>query len=158
MLYSIDIYATSYKKTAYIRRIYDTVEQSNILLTVSTETWNYDVQSNETSMLSQGQHVTIQKVLVEALNTDQKWSEVTVKVLMDTGRQRTYITLPLLLKLVLEADGKKTLIVYTFGNKKQKAITTGVVIINLNRKGGESIKLGSQFPKNLFLFTAMEAL
>lgn len=72
MLYSIDIYATSYKKTAYIRRIYDTVEQSNILLTVSTETWNYDVQSNETSMLSQGQHVTIQKVLVEALNTDQK--------------------------------------------------------------------------------------
>ena len=109
-------------------------------------------------MLSQEQHVTIQKVLVEALNTDQKWSEVTVKVLMDTGRQRTYITLPLLLKLVLEADGKKTLIVYTFGNKKQKAITTEVVIINLNRKGGESIKLGSQFPKNLFLFSAMEAL
>ena len=77
---------------------------------------------------------------------------------MDTGRQRTYITLPLLLKIVLEADGKKTLTVYTFGNKKQKAITTGVVIINLNRKGGESIKLGSQFPKNLFLFTSMEAL
>ena len=27
ILYSIGIYATSYKKTAYIRRIYDTVEQ-----------------------------------------------------------------------------------------------------------------------------------
>ena len=109
-------------------------------------------------MLSQGQQVIIQKVLVEALNTDQKWSEVTVKVLMDTGRQHTSITLPLLLKLGLEEDRKKALIVYTFGNKKQKAITAGVVIINLNRKGGESIKLGSQFPKNLFLFTSMEAL
>lgn len=66
ILYSIGIYATSYKKTAYIRRIYDTVEQ----YFRSLQSLDEDINKRQTNSLIDSKLPEVKIVRLEQKDVD----------------------------------------------------------------------------------------
>ena len=97
-------------------------------------------RDEEVSMLSAGEQVIMQTVLVEAMDADQVCSETT-RIMMDTGNQRTYVTENIVKKLGLQSEGTDTLKIFTFGANKPKNIMTKLVSIVLKSKEGNTVSV-----------------
>ena len=91
-------------------------------------------------MLTAGVQVIMQTALIEAMDLDQSKSEI-MRVLMDNGSQRTYITEEIVKKLKLTTEGNIKLTVFTFGGSKPKEITTPMVTVLLKSKKGNTVSI-----------------
>ena len=96
--------------------------------------------AQESSMLSTGEQVVMQTALVEAVSLDESRHEP-VRILLDTGSHRTYITEDLVKKLRLRTEGKNKMTVFTFGSSKPKDITSEVVTLMLKSKDGNTFTI-----------------
>ena len=96
--------------------------------------------AQESSMLSTGEQVVMQTALVGAVSLDESRHEP-VRILLDTGSHRTYITEDLVKKLRLRTEGKNKITVFTFGSSKPKDITSEVVTLMLKSKDGNTFTI-----------------
>ena len=71
----------------------------------------------EDSLLATGEQVLMQTATAEVQDLNKSRKQ-TIRLLLDTGSQRTYITENLANKLQLEVKGSKKLSVFTFSNSK----------------------------------------
>ena len=71
----------------------------------------------------------------------QKSRKETVRLLLDTGSQRTYITEQLAERLQLPMRGSETLTVYTFSSSKPRQLQTPVTELRLLTKDGSALHL-----------------
>ena len=94
----------------------------------------------EDSFLATGEQVLMQTATakVQDLNKSRKQ---TIRLLLDTGSQRTYITEDLAKKLQLVVKGSGTLSVFTFSNSKPQQLQTPVTELSLLTKDGSSLHL-----------------
>ena len=69
----------------------------------------------EDSLLATGEQVLMQTATAEVQDLNKSRTQ-TIRLLLDTGSQRTYITENLAKKLQLEVKGSETLSVFTFSN------------------------------------------
>jgi len=99
-----------------------------------------EVSSNETAMLSVGEHVVMQTAMVEVMPPDESASEVT-RVLMDTGSSRTYVTEDIVTRLKLKPTEPDRLTIHTFGISKPKEIRSPLVPLTLKSKYGNTFNI-----------------
>lgn len=96
--------------------------------------------ATEHTLLSSDEQVLMQTATVEVENL-QKSRQVTTRLLLDPGSQRTYITNELAEKLQLPITGSETLTVYTFSASKPRELHTSVTELWLLAKDGSSLHL-----------------
>ena len=96
--------------------------------------------ATEHTLLSSDEQVLMQTATVEVENL-QKSRQVTTRLLLDPGSQRTYITNELAEKLQLRITGSETLTVYTFSASKPRELHTSVTELRLLAKDGSPLHL-----------------
>ena len=94
----------------------------------------------ENTLLASDEHVLMQTATAEVEDL-QKSRKETVRVLLDTGSQRTYITEQLAERLQLPIKGSETLTIYTFSSSKPRQLQTPVTELRLLTKDGSSLHL-----------------
>ena len=96
--------------------------------------------STQTSLVAMGEQVIMQTAMAEACNTTEELSSK-IRLLLDCGSQRSYITQYLARKLKLKEIGMNHLSIYTFGTTKAKNIETPVVEVGLMLKSGFTLSI-----------------
>ncbi|XP_068735663.1 uncharacterized protein [Montipora capricornis] len=94
----------------------------------------------ENTLLASEEQVLMQTATVEVENLEKSGKQ-TIRLLLDTGRQRSYITEQLADKLQLPIKGSETLTVYTFNTSKPRQLQTPVTELRLLTKDGSSLHL-----------------
>ncbi|XP_078343990.1 uncharacterized protein LOC144629631 [Oculina patagonica] len=94
----------------------------------------------ENTLLASDEHVLMQTATAEVEDL-QKSRKETVRLLLDTGSQRTYITEQLAERLQLPIKVSETLTVYTFSSSKPRQLQTPVTELRLLTKDGSSLHL-----------------
>ena len=108
-------------------------ETANVVTeTISTITGN--------TLLASDEQVLMQTATAEVENLEKSRRQA-IRLLLDTGSQRTYITEQLAEKLQLPINGSETLTVYTFSTSKPKQLQTPVTELRLLMKDGSSLHL-----------------
>lgn len=84
-------------------------------------------------LLASGETVLMQTAMVVASGkrTSQK-----VRILLDSGSQRSYVTVNVSQKLDLIKEKEKTLSVFTFGTEKAEKVRTATVSLDITKKDG----------------------
>ena len=111
---------------------------SNSFFTANTALLSVEDFSEGQSMLAAGEQVIMQTALNEAMDLGPSKSEI-MRVLMDTGSQRTYITEEIVKKLKVTTEGNVKLNVFTFGASKPKESTSPIVTVLLKSKKGNTV-------------------
>ena len=91
-------------------------------------------------MLAKGEQVLMQTATAEVQDLSKSRKQ-TIRLLLDTGSQITYIIEDLAKKLQLEIKGSETLSVFTFSNSKPQQLQTPVTELSLLTKDGSSLHL-----------------
>lgn len=102
-------------------------------------------QSNsrdENALISSGEFVLMQTARTEVRNTESNKSE-TVRLLLDSGSQRTSITENLAEKLKLKKTGEQEIKLATFGTESPKEIKTESTEISLKLKNDKYLNLSA---------------
>lgn len=94
----------------------------------------------ENTLLASDEQVLMQTATAEVEDL-QKSRKQTIRLLLDTGSQRTYITEQLAEKLQLPINGSEILTVYTFSTTKPRQLQTPVTELRLLMKDGSSLHL-----------------
>lgn len=94
----------------------------------------------ENTLLASDEQVPMQTATAEVEDL-QKSRKQTIRLLLDTGSQRTYITEQLAEKLQLPINGSEILTVYTFSTTKPRQLQTPVTELRLLMKDGSSLHL-----------------
>ncbi|KAK2559409.1 hypothetical protein P5673_018033 [Acropora cervicornis] len=94
----------------------------------------------ENTLLASDEQVLMQTATVEVENLEKSGKQ-TIRLLLDTGSQRSYITEQLADKLQLPIKGSETLTVYTFNTSKPRQLQTPVTELRLLTKDGSSLHL-----------------
>ena len=94
----------------------------------------------ENSLLATGEQVLKQTATSEVQGLNKPRKKI-IRLLLDTGSQRTYITEDLAKKLRLEVKESETLSVFTFSNSKPQQLQTPVTELSLLTKDGSSLHL-----------------
>ena len=94
----------------------------------------------ENTLLASDEQVLMQTATVEVENLEKSGKQ-TIRLLLDTGSQRSYITEQLADKLQLQIKGSETLTVYTFNTSKPRQLQTPVTELRLLTKDGSSLHL-----------------
>ena len=115
------------------------VEKSSEMAHSVTEPLSATVATEHT-LLSSDEQVLMQTTTVEVENL-QRSRQVTTRLLLDTGSQRTFITNELAEKLQLPITGSETLTVYTFSASKPRELHTPVTELWLLTKDGSPLRL-----------------
>lgn len=90
----------------------------------------------ENALISSGEFVLMQTAKTEIRNPDSTRCQ-TVRLLFDSGSQRTYITEHLAEQLDLKRNGQEQIKLATFGTDTPKTITTTSTELNLTLNNGE---------------------
>ena len=90
----------------------------------------------ENALISSGEFVLMQTAKTEIRNPDSTRSQ-TVRLLFDSGSQRTYITEHLAEQLDLKRNGQEQIKLATFGTDTPKTVTTTSTELNLTLNNGE---------------------
>ena len=120
-------------------KLFEHPNQSNANLTI-TNSDEEDNAQNESSLLAVGEQIVMQTALVEAINPNEQYKEP-VRILLDTGSHRTYITEELADKLQLKPEGTNSITLFTFGTNKPKDIVSKLVTLSLKSKRGNTFTL-----------------
>ena len=94
----------------------------------------------ENTLLASDEQVLMQTATVEVENLEKSGKQ-TIRLLLDTGSQRSYITEQLADKLQLPIKGSETLTVYTFNTSKPRQLHALVTELRLLTKDGLSLHL-----------------
>ena len=100
-----------------------------------------DVQE-ESVLISSGEMVLMQTAKTEVKNPLTANSDV-IRILLDSGSQRTYITEKLAEQLQLSKDKEEEIKLVTFGSEKPKTIKTVQTRISLKLKNGQYLDIGA---------------
>ena len=95
---------------------------------------------HESTCLSVGESVLMQTALTEVHNTNNSKAEQ-IRVLLDSGSQRTYITEELAKKLMLQGDDEQEIHLVTFGSTTPKVIKTKSAQLQLKQRDGTLMKI-----------------
>lgn len=96
----------------------------------------------ESVLISSGEMVLMQTAKAEIKNPIANKSEV-VRILLDSGSQRTYITEKLAEQLQLPKDKEEEIKLVTFGSDRYKTIKTIQTQISLKLKNGQYLDIGA---------------
>nr|XP_058965776.1 uncharacterized protein LOC131792425 [Pocillopora verrucosa] len=107
-------------------------------VTVKANTGAMSAKKN--TLLASDEQVLMQTATVEVENLEKSGKQ-TIRLLLDTGSQRSYITEQLADKLQLPIKGSETLTVYTFNTSKPRQLQTPVTELRLLTKDGSSLHL-----------------
>ena len=94
----------------------------------------------ENTLLASDEQVLMQTATAEVENLEKSIRQA-IRLLLDTGSQRTYITEQLAEKLQLPIKGSETMTVYTFSTSKPRQLQTPVTELRLLMKDGSSLHL-----------------
>ncbi|XP_029206831.2 uncharacterized protein LOC114970535 [Acropora millepora] len=94
----------------------------------------------ENTLLASDEQVLMQTATVEVENLEKSGKQ-TIRFLLDTGSQTSYVTEQLADKLQLPIKGSETLTVYTFNTSKPRQLQTPVTELRLLTKDGSSLHL-----------------
>ena len=97
---------------------------------------------NEYALLSSGEIVLMQTATADILNPVNGKVQ-NVRMLLDTGSQRTYITEALAKKLSLKKGQESEINLVTFGSEKPKAQRTSETTIGIMLKGGNVMNINA---------------
>jgi len=114
--------------------LFENKSNNDSALTITSTTKN-----TQASLLSTGEQVVMQTALIEAVSPDESRREL-VRILLDTGSHRTYITEELTKQLGLKMEGID-ITVFTFGSSKPKEITSKIVSLVLKSKDGNTFHI-----------------
>jgi len=94
--------------------------------------------SPENALMSSGEMVLMQTATTTIQNEDKTQS---VRLLLDSGSQRSYISEKLANKLGLKKEKEEEIRIMTFGTSNSKTIKTKVSSVNLGLQDGSSMKI-----------------
>ena len=97
---------------------------------------------NESVLISSGEIVLMQTAKTEVKNPCTNKSDV-VRILLDSGSQRTYVTEKLAEQLHLTKDKEEEIKLVTFGSEKPKSVKTFQTKISLKLKNGQYLDIGA---------------
>ena len=97
---------------------------------------------DENALISSREFVLMQTATTEVKNPDSTRSE-TIRLLLDSGSQRTYITENLAEKLKLKKTGEQEIKLATFGTGSPKVIQTASSEICLGHNNGKHLNLSA---------------
>lgn len=100
------------------------------------------VTSEENVLISSGEMVLMQTASTEVKNTSNGKSEQ-IRILLDSGSQRTYISESLAKKLGTKREKEQELRLVTFGSEKQKVIKTCTTLIHVKLNKGEYLEISA---------------
>jgi len=103
---------------------------------------NKEEPNSEAATVAYGNQVLIQTPTTTALNTSGDHS-IPVRMILDSGSQRTYITQKLAKNLKLKLSKPESVTVVTFVSDKPKQITYRPTELRLTLKDGRSILIGA---------------
>ena len=111
---------------------------------------NASLETKETNLVA-----TEERVIMQTTTTDlekwkgwRKWNQI-VRVFLDSGSQRTYISKDITDKLKVTPIDKNLLTIYTFGTTKPKCIETPVVEVTMILKSGFTMKIKANVVPNI---------
>ena len=108
---------------------------------LADELLEQDVEdATENVLMSSEEMVLMQTAKGNVLNPANGMQE-NVRMLFDSGSQRTYITEKLARKLKLKLGEKSKIALVTFGSEKQTMLDTPSTVLNMELKDGSFIKL-----------------
>ena len=99
---------------------------------------NEKITPHRHNLVEVGEKIVKQTAFAMVENPEIQGSEET-RILMDTGRQRTYIPRELADNLHLKTCETQEYLVYTLGNKKKKKITTSLVELIVKTQKGDDM-------------------
>ena len=125
----------------------------NQFSTTNNEVSTASIETKETNLVATEERVIMQTALINLTNgkneTQEDDNKQQVRVLMDSGSQRTYISKDIADKLKLIPIDKKFLTIYTFGTTKPRSIETPVVEVNMLLKSGFTMKIKANVVPNI---------
>lgn len=102
----------------------------------------------ENVLLSSGQEVVMQTAMIDVQNSDCTESQ-RVRVLLDSGSQRTYVSENLARHLKLKPQFQQELKLATFGNEKYRTVKTSNADMILNTKDGKKLNITANIVPNI---------
>ncbi|XP_061165990.1 uncharacterized protein LOC133174913 [Saccostrea echinata] len=94
----------------------------------------------ENSLLSSGSMVLMQTARIDASDLNRRRVE-SVRILMDSGSQRTYVTEELVSKLNLQRKGTEEISLNTFGARNPKTVKTPKISLRIKLKDGHCMRI-----------------
>ena len=112
---------------------------------------NASLETKETNLVATEECVIMQTATIDLENGKDEENRIkqSVRVLLDSGSQRTYISKYITDKLKLTPIDKNLLTIYTFGTTKPKCIETPVVEVTMILKSGFTMKIKANVVPNI---------
>ena len=117
-------------------------EQANLAEEIEPEADEDDEPHTENSMISSGEVVLMQTARAN-INNPNNGSKQNVRMLLDSGSQRTYITESLAKKMNLKMGKREEIMLLTFGSNTPKKIKTPTTKLNIFLKDGSTLKISA---------------
>ena len=117
-------------------------EQANLAEEIEPEADEDDEPHTENSMISSGEMVLMQTARAN-INNPNNGSKQNVRMLLDSGSQRTYITESLAKKMNLKMGKREEIVLVTFGSNTPKRIKTPTTKLNIFLKDGSTLKISA---------------
>ncbi|XP_060552386.1 uncharacterized protein LOC132713726 [Ruditapes philippinarum] len=125
-----------------VRRETAIVSKETIQDNIETNIPKPDYITEENAMISSGEMVLMQTARTEILNSHNN-KRAEVRILLDCGSQRTYITEKLAEKLKLKKEKMEEIKLVTFGSKDVKTVHTHSTTLQLKLKNGEHMSISA---------------
>ena len=112
---------------------------------------NPSLQTKETNLVATEERVIMQTATIDLKNgkDEENGIKQSVRVLLDSGSQRTYISQDITDKLKLTPIDKNLLTIYTFRTTKPKCIKTPVAEVTMILKSGFTMKINANAVPNI---------
>ena len=112
---------------------------------------NPSLQTKETNLVATEERVIMQTATIDLKNgkDEENGIKQSVRALLDSGSQRTYISQDITDKLKLTPIDKNLLTIYTFRITKPKCIETPVVEVTVILKSGFTMKIKANVVPNI---------
>ena len=118
-------------------------EHANLAEEILSEDEDEDEDATtENSLISSGEMVLMQTARAE-INNHNTGSKQNVRLLLDSGSQRTYITESLAKKMNLKMGRKEEIMLVTFGSDTPKRIKTPTTKLDIILKDGSTLKISA---------------
>ncbi|XP_053388626.1 uncharacterized protein LOC128551737 [Mercenaria mercenaria] len=114
----------------------------------NTESENKTLENEETGLLSYNENVLMQTAFTEIKNARNGQSEH-VRLMLDCGSHRTYVSQSLADRLNLEVNGEQSIHLITFGSRNEKVIQTKSTKIDIKLQNGEYMTLTANIVPNI---------
>ena len=120
---------------------FSTVHREQANLAEETELQDEELNT-ENSLISSGEMVLMQTARAD-INNPNNGLKQNVRILLDSGSQRTYVTESLAKKLDLKIGKREEIMLVTFGSEKPKRIQTRTTKLDIVLKDGSTLNISA---------------